>query len=152
MNFKTRPRYGALHTPEIVFLLAVMIGKGDRHRRLAGAAGDLSRMRVVGIGSGGSGDGTRKLQSGRGGRKLLALAAGDIAPADVAACDVLDQFQQMAVLNLLNTVGKNHKPAIDFIEFVALKLVSELFAAQSQRVAAGVLAQHQPGIGYAYRL
>ena len=50
----------------------------------------------------------------------------------------------MAVLNLFDAVGKNYKPAIDLIEFTALKLVSQLFAAQSQRVAAGVFAQHQP--------
>src|ERR1700675_2207595 len=107
------------HTPKIVFLLGVMIGEGNRHRRLAGAAGYLSRMRVIGIGSGGSGDGTREMQSGCGGRKLLALAAAiilaDVAAADGAAGDVLDQFEQMAVLHLFDAVGKNHKPAIDFI-------------------------------------
>src|SRR5260370_573464 len=58
----------------------------------------------------------------------------------------------MAVLHLFNAVGKNHKPAIDLIEFAALKLMSELFATQSQRVAAGVLAQHQSRIGHAHRL
>src|ERR1700737_4837819 len=92
----------ALDTPEIIFLLGVMIGEGNRYRRLTGAAGYLSRMRVIGIGSGGSGDGTREMQSGCGGRKLLALAAAiifaDVAAADGAACNVLDQFEQMAVL------------------------------------------------------
>src|SRR5258707_707030 len=126
-----------------------MIGEGDRHRRLAGAAGYLRRMRLIGIGSCGRGDGTRKMQSGRGGRKLLALAAAiilaDAAAAD-AACNVLDQFEQMAVLHLFDAVGKNYKSSIDLIEFAALKLMSELFAAQSERVTAGMLAQHQPRI------
>src|ERR1700681_3063900 len=119
----TRP---GSYTPKIVFLLAVMIGEGDRHRRLAGATGYLRRMRVIGIGSCGRRDSARERQSRRGRRKLLALAAGNIAAADGAACDVLNQFEQMAVLNLLDAVGKNYKPAIDLIEFAALKLVSEL--------------------------
>src|SRR5208337_2548484 len=134
------------HPPEIVFLLAVRIGDGDRRPaepvgrrrttrpglRLAGAAGYVSRMRVIAIASGGSGGGTREGQSGRGGRKLLALAgvvsAADVAAVDAASAHVLDQFEQMAVLNLLNAVGKNHKLAIDLIEFAALELVSQLFA------------------------
>src|ERR1700732_4265624 len=116
-----------------------MIGEGDRHRRLAGATGSLRGMRVIGIGSCGRRDSARERQSRRGGRKFLALSPGDIAAADGAACDVLDQFEQMAVLHLLDAVRENHKPAIDLIEFAALKLMSELFAAQSQRVAARVL-------------
>src|SRR5208337_1529640 len=140
-----------------------MIGGGDRRpaepvgrRRntwpgLTGAAGDLSRMRIIGIDSCASGGGTRERQSGRSGRKLLALA-GDIAGANRAAADILNQFEQVAVLNLLDAVGQYYKPAIDLIEFAAFKLVSQLFAAQSERVAAGVLAQHQPRIRHPDRL
>src|SRR5208282_1405821 len=101
----------------------------------------MSRMRLIGIS--GKGDAAGKSYGGCGGRNHPALAAWDLGAADVAAADVLNQFEQMAVLNLLDAVGKNHKPAIDFIELAALKLVSQLFAAQGQRVAAGVLAQHQ---------
>src|SRR5208282_4404307 len=65
---------------------------------------------------------------------------------------VFDQFKQMAVLNLLDAVGKNYKSAIDLVQLAALKLVSQLFTAQRQRVPAGVLAQHQSRIGHAHRL
>src|SRR5271157_2829727 len=139
-----------LHAPEIIFLLAVMIGERDRYLCLAGAAGYMSRMRVIGIG-GGSG-GPRERQGSRGGREFLAVAGGAIAVAWVAVGNVLDQFDQMAVLNLFDAVGKDDKPAIDLIEMAAFKLVSQLLATQSQRVAAGVLAQHQSRIGHAHRL
>src|SRR5208282_447389 len=75
-----------------------------------------------------------------------------IAVAGLAFHDVLNQFQQMTVLHLLDAVGKHYKPAIDLIEFAALKLVSQLFAAQSQSVAAGVLAQHEPRVRCSHRL
>jgi len=39
----------------------------------------------------------------------------------------------MTVLHLLDTVGKNYKPAIDLIEFAAFKLVSQLFAGSALR-------------------
>ena len=58
----------------------------------------------------------------------------------------------MAVLNLLDAVRKHHKFAINLIQFAAFELVSQLLAAQSQRVTAGVLAQHQPRIWHAHRL
>src|SRR5260370_22259193 len=75
------------HPPEIIFLLAVMIRKRDRHRRLAGAARYLRRMRVVGIGigSGGRRDSTLERESGRRGGKLRALAAGHVASASDSA-------------------------------------------------------------------
>ena len=112
-------------------------------------------MRLIGIGASGDRAGQRQARSG--GRKLPALVARNLAVADLAtsnaaACNVSDQFEQMAVLHLFNAVGKNDKPAIDLIEFAPLKLVSQLFAPQSQRVAAGVLAQHQPRIRHAHRL
>ena len=133
-----------LNAPEIVFLVAVMVGEGNRNLRLSGAARHLSRMRVIR----GSGDGSRERQSRRRRRKFLRLAAGRIAVAVASASDhVLDQFDQMAVLYLLNAVGKNHKLAIHLIQFATFKLVSQLFAAQSQRVAARVFPQHQPRIG-----
>ena len=58
----------------------------------------------------------------------------------------------MAVLNLLDAVGENHKFAIHLIQFAAFELVPQLLAAQSQCVTAGVLAQHQPRIWHAHRL
>src|SRR5208282_2803670 len=70
----------------------------------------------------------------------------------VVSIHVFDQFNQMAVLNLLDAVGKNYKSAIDLVQLAALKLVSQLFTAQRQRVPAGVLAQHQSRIGHAHRL
>jgi len=53
-----------LDTPKIIFLLAVMlVGEGDRHRRLAGAARYVRVMRVIGIGRiGCSSDGTQERQ------------------------------------------------------------------------------------------
>src|ERR1035437_5250732 len=102
----------------------------------------MSRMRFIGIG--GCGDGAGESCGGCGGRNHAALAACDLGAADVAAADVLNQFEQMAVLNLLDAVGKSYKSAINLNEFSSLKLVSQLFSAQSQRVVAGVLAQHQP--------
>ena len=60
-----------------------------------------------------------------------------------------DQFQQMMILHMLDPVGKNYKPPIDFIQFAALKLVSQLFAAQAQRVTAGMLAR-APGANPAH--
>src|SRR5260370_39470664 len=137
-----------------------MIGEGDRRPAepiggcstwpglfLTGAAGYLGRMRVVGIGvaigSGDSGDGPRKRQSDRSRRKLLVLAS-DIVGADGTANDVLNQFQQMAVLNFLNAVGENYKHALDPIAFPALELVSQCFASQRERVPAGGLGPPQP--------
>src|SRR5258708_31942491 len=69
------------HPPEIIFLLAVMIRKRDRHRRLAGAARYLSQMRVVGIGisSGGRRDGTLEGQSGRRTPKIVSTAGPQIS-------------------------------------------------------------------------
>src|ERR1035438_5712898 len=135
--------------PEIVFLLAVMIGERDRYLYLASIASHMRRLITVAPSY--SGCHAWKRQSSRRGWKLLALAARHIAAADAAA-HVLNQFEQMDVLDLLDAVGQHHKPAIDLVEFAPLKLVPQLFATQSQRVAAGVLAQHQPRIRYAHRL
>src|SRR5271169_3159209 len=94
------------HPPKIVFLLAVMIGNGDRRPaepvgrcrrtwpglRLTGAARYLNRMRVVGTGidTSGSGHGPRERQGDRSGRELRALDAGDVVVANRAPADVLN--------------------------------------------------------------
>src|SRR5580693_9137350 len=99
----------------------------NRHGRLPGAAGYLSRMQVPS-------------SNGRGCRKFLSLAPSAIAtPID----NIPDQFEQVAVLNFLDAVGKNDESAIDLIKFTSLKLVSQLFAAQSQRMPSRMLAQNQ---------
>src|SRR5208282_3403771 len=112
------------------FLIAVVIGEGNRHLRLPGTAGYMSRMRFIGNRSGDSGNGTRERQSRRRRRKLLRLTPGGLVLADAAVDYVLNQFQQMAVLNLLDAVRKNHEFAIDLVQFAAFKLVSQLFTAQ----------------------
>ncbi len=58
----------------------------------------------------------------------------------------------MAVLHTLDAIGQNDKPAIDLVEFAAFEVVSQLLAAQCERVTAGVLAQHQARIRHANRL
>src|ERR1035438_7732324 len=73
------------HTPEIVLLLAVMIGERDGHLRLAHAASHMRRMRLIADASGDSGCYAWKRQSSRRRWKLLALAARHIAAADAAA-------------------------------------------------------------------
>src|ERR1700758_1502369 len=45
-----------------------------------------------------------------------------------------DQLQQMAVLHFLDPVGQDYKLAIDLIQFAPLERVTELFAAQRQRM------------------
>ena len=41
-------------------------------------------------------------------------------------------------------VGKYHKPPVYLIQFTPLKVISQLLAAQAQRVPSGMFAQHQP--------
>ncbi len=135
-----------LHAPEIVFLFAVMLAEGIRSGGRAYSGGDVSWKRLT-I-SAGKGGGLCQRHSGRGGgRKLLALRWIAVRILRHRAGYVVDQFEQVTVLHALDTVGKNYELAINFVEFAALEIVSELLAAQSQRVTAGVFAQHEAGIG-----
>ena len=63
-------------------------------------------------------------------RKLPAASGAAFAITDDSTGYILYQFKQMTVLHLLDAVGENYKPAIDFIQFAAFKLVPKLFASQ----------------------
>src|SRR5271165_2411621 len=77
------------HAPKIIFLLAMMIGERNRHLRLTGAAGYMSRVRLSVISSAYSGYGAWKSQRGRRGRELLTLIPRRIAVANPIA-DILN--------------------------------------------------------------
>jgi isocitrate/isopropylmalate dehydrogenase len=53
----------------------------------------------------------------------------------------------LVMFYLLHPVREHDEPAVDFVEFTPVELVAQLFTAQAERVTAGVLTQHQPGIG-----
>ena len=56
---------------------------------------------------------------------------------------VADQLEQVMIFHVLDLVGEPDEAAIDVVEFAPVELVAELFAAQAERVASGMLAQHQ---------
>src|SRR5712692_1079277 len=58
------------------------------------------------------------------------------------AVGFVDQAEQVVIVDVLDLVGENHELAIDFIEFAALEVISELIAAQAEGVASGVLAEN----------
>src|SRR5271165_3151095 len=126
----------------------MMFGEWNRDLRLGGAAGCVGRVRLIAIPSADSGYGARKSQRGRRRWELLTLIPRRIAVADPIA-DILNQFEQVDVLDLFDAVGQHHKSSIDLVKLPTLKVVPQLFTTQGQSVTAGVLAQHQPGIGYA---
>ena len=112
-----------------------MVGKRNGHRCLTRTPANMCGVRITDISR--SCNAWRQRQRGSSGRKLLALTPTG------AAYNVLNELLQVAVLDLLNAIGQYDKPAIDFIQFAPLKLVSQLFATQSQRMPPRMLAQHQ---------
>src|SRR5215470_6227866 len=52
----------------------------------------------------------------------------------------------MMIRHLLDLVRQNDKAAIDFIKLAPIELIAELFASQAERVAPGVLPEHELGI------
>ena len=54
--------------------------------------------------------------------------------------------------HVLDLVSQDHESAINFIQFATIELVTELFAAQTEGMAPGMLAEHQPRIGNPNRL
>ena len=56
---------------------------------------------------------------------------------------VADQFEQVMIFHLFDLVGQTDEAAIDVVEGAAVELVAELFAADGEGVAAGMLAQHE---------
>ena len=57
-----------------------------------------------------------------------------------------NQLQQMVILHALNLIREYYKPPVNFIQFPAVELIAQLFAAQIQRVPPGMLSQHQARI------
>ena len=51
------------------------------------------------------------------------------------AVSFANQFQQMMIVNILDLVGENHKPTIDFIELAAFEMIPELLATKTERMA-----------------
>ena len=62
------------------------------------------------------------------------------------------QFEQMMIVDRLDLIGKHHKEAINFIELAAVKMITKLFATQTQCMPPGMFAQHQLRIRHADRL
>ena len=65
---------------------------------------------------------------------------------------VANQLQKVVIFDMLDFVGQTDEAAVDFVERAAVELIAQLFAADGKRVTAGMLAQHEFGIGHAYRL
>ena len=53
-----------------------------------------------------------------------------------------NQVEQMMIGHVLDLVSQDHESAINFIQFATIELVTELFAAQTEGVAPGMLAEH----------
>ena len=62
---------------------------------------------------------------------------------------IADQLQQMVIFDVLDLISEPDKAVIDVVEGATVKLIAELFAACSERVPSGVLAQHEFRIRHA---
>jgi len=62
---------------------------------------------------------------------------------------VADQFEQVVIFDVFDFIGEADKAAIDVVERATIELVAELFAADGECMTAGVLAQHEFGVGHA---
>src|SRR5208282_4264954 len=112
-----------LNAPEIIFLLGVTIAvmirmmiERNGHRSLPDTPRYLSRMPVMSTrrSRGGS---PRQRDGSRSRWEFLHGWMAAIAIVSMAMGNVVDQFEQMPILNLLDAIGENYKPAIKVIEF-----------------------------------
>src|SRR5216684_5364399 len=60
---------------------------------------------------------------------------------------VADQFEQVMIFDVFDFIGETDEAAVDVVEGAAVELVAELFTTDGKRVASGVLAEYEGGIG-----
>ena len=57
-----------------------------------------------------------------------------------------DELQQMMIGYMLDLIRQNYEQPIDFVEFPAFEVISQVLAAQAERVPPRMLAQNELGI------
>src|SRR6266540_4595660 len=129
------------HTPEIIFLLRVMISHGT------GWKANRAEVRRNSAGE----ESSRLLRS----RSYRSRVLGFYSSRwDAMALTIgfVDEPKQMVIVNMLDLVGQYHKLAVDLIQLSAFKMIAELLTTQAERMTSRVFAQHQFRIWHSDRL
>src|SRR6266496_3779886 len=124
----------ALHAPEIIFLLGLMLGRRGRWKARGAEVGRQPRREC-----------TPRFISGGCRNRMFGFDAGGWN-AMVLAVGLADQCQQLVIMHVLDLICEYNEATINLVEFSPLETISQLFTTQTQCVSSRMLPQYQLGI------